>query len=66
MMIVKVAEGKFINVDRMTYVEPYKKGQAIVHFAVGGGEFTESSCNMKLEQQEAEHFVQWLESHQST
>ena len=64
-MIVKVAEGKFINIDRMTYIEPHKKGHVIVHFAVGGGEFAESSCNMTLEQQETEHFVQWLESHQS-
>ena len=66
MTIVKVAEGKYINIDRMTYVSPYKRGQVIVHFAVGGGDYTEASCNMKLEQPEAEQFIRWLENHKTT
>ncbi|MCK4293885.1 MAG: hypothetical protein KAY65_11860 [Planctomycetes bacterium] len=63
MLIAKIADGKYINVDRMTYVEPQRKGQLTVHFAVGGGDVAGPSCRMKLEQEEAERFIRWLDSH---
>ena len=47
MLIFKISEGKYINVDRMTFVEPCKRGQLLVHFAVGGGDFTDPECKMK-------------------
>ena len=65
MTIVKIAESKYINVDRMTYVAPYKRGQVIVHFAVGGGDIGGPECRVILEQSEAEQFIRWLESHQT-
>ena len=62
MTIVKVGDDKYINVDRMTYVEPGRKGKLVVHFSVAGGEQSGSYCCMTLEQHEAETFRQWLDS----
>ena len=67
MTIVKVAQGKYINVDRMTFVEPKRGGQLLVHFAAGGGDLGGPFCQTKLDQGEAEQFVQWLDGYvQST
>jgi len=61
MTIIKVGGDKYINVDRMTYVEPARKGRLVVHFAVGGGDVAGSSCCMKLDVNEAELFKRWLD-----
>ena len=61
MTIVKVGDDKYINVDRMTYVEPGRKGRLVVHFHVGGGDATGPSCSMKLEGHEAGLFKRWLD-----
>ncbi|MEJ2650055.1 MAG: hypothetical protein P8016_16795 [Sedimentisphaerales bacterium] len=65
MLIFKIAEGKYINADRMTFVEPHRRGQLIVHFAVGGGDIGGPECRMKLGPQEAERFIRWLDSHRT-
>ena len=62
MNIVKISDGKYINVDRITYVETNRKGQVIVHFAVAGGDWVDASCKLKLEKDEAAQFIQWLDS----
>lgn len=62
MTIIKVGEDKYINVDRMTYVEPARGGRLIVHFDVGGGDIAGPDCRVKLEQDEAEKFKQSLDS----
>lgn len=62
MTIIKVGADKYINVDRITYVEPGRKGKLVVHFAVGGGEISGPDCRMKLEQDEAERLRQWLDN----
>ena len=62
MTIIKVGEDKYINVDRMTYVEPARGGKLIVHFDVGGGDIAGPDCRVKLEQDEAEKFKQSLDS----
>lgn len=62
MSIVKIAEGKYINVDRVTYVEPKRGGRVMVHFAVGGGDIGGPSCELKLDEQESIHFLRWLDS----
>jgi len=61
MTIIKVGDDKYINVDRMTYVEPGRKGRLIVHFGVGGGAGAGPSCCMKLDENEAELFKRWLD-----
>ena len=62
MSIIKVGDDKYINVDRMTYVEPKRKGRLVVHFDVGGGDIAGPSCCMTLEDNEAELFKRWLDS----
>jgi hypothetical protein len=61
MNIIKVGDDRYINVDRMTYVEPKRKGGLVVHFEVGGGDIAGLSCRMTLEKNEAELFKQWLD-----
>ena len=60
MTIIKVGGDKYINVERMTYVEPARKGRLVVHFDVGGGDVAGPSCRMTLEGDEAEVFKRWL------
>ena len=60
MTIIKVGGDKYINVERMTYVEPARKGRLVVHFDVGGGDVAGPSCRMKLEEDESEIFKRWL------
>ena len=62
MLVVRVGKGKYINADRMTYVEPGRKGTLVVHFGVGGGGGAGPACRVKLEQEEAEQFARWLDS----
>ena len=61
MTIIKVGDDKYINVDRMTYVEPRRKGRLVVHFDVGGGDAGGPSCSMRLDEKEAELFRRWLD-----
>lgn len=62
MAIVDVNEGKYINLDRMTYTEPSRNGGLVVHFDVGGGDIAGPSCCMKLDQTEASTLRQFLDS----
>jgi hypothetical protein len=61
MTIVKVGIERYINVDRMTYVEPGRKGRLTVHFDVGGGDIGGPHCLLALEGDEAEDFKRWLD-----
>jgi hypothetical protein len=60
MTLVKLGAGKYINVDRMTYVEAGRRRTLAVHFDVGGGDIP---CQTILEAQEAQAFTQWLDAH---
>ena len=62
MTVVKLSDSKYINVDRMTYVESKRRGRMVVHFDVGGGDIAGPSCNVTLEEDEAERFKQWLDA----
>lgn len=62
MTIIKVGNDKYINVDRMTYVEPASRGRLMVHFDVGGGDLGGPSCCMKLDENEAGLFRRWLDA----
>ncbi len=56
MTIIRVGSDKYINVDRMTYVEPASRGRLVVHFDVGG-----PNCCMTLDENEAVLFRKWLD-----
>ncbi len=62
MVFVKVNDGKYINVARMTYTEPTRKGGLTVHFDVGGGDIGGPSCCVKLEPGEASILQQFLDA----
>jgi hypothetical protein len=62
MTIIKVNEGKFLNMERMTYTEPSKNGGMYVYFAVGGGDVGGPSCYMKLDQSEALLLQEFLDA----
>ncbi len=62
MTIIKVGADKYINVDRMTYVEPARKGRLVVHFDVGGGDLAGPSCCMRLDENEAALFKRWFDA----
>ncbi len=61
MNLVKVGDGKYINVDRMTYAEKGRKGEIVVQFSVGGVLF-QPSCYVTLKEQEALDFIRWLDA----
>jgi len=62
MSIVKVNDGEYITLDRMTYTEPSRNGGLVVHFDVGGGDVGGPSCCMKLDQTEASTLRQFWDS----
>mgnify|MGYP006865053018 CR=1 FL=1 len=62
MNIIKVSEGKYINLDRITYIETKRNGKVIVHFAVGGGDWVDAACTLKLDQDEAAKVLNWLDN----
>ena len=63
MTIIKVGVDKYINVDRITYVEPARKARLIIHFAIGGGDVAGPSCQVKLDEAEANVVRRWLDDH---
>ena len=66
MKIIKVGINKYINVDRITYVEPVRKNRLMVHFAIGGGDVGGPSCRIRLEEDEAASLLRWLEGQSQT
>jgi len=66
MTIAKAGDCTYINVDRMTYIEPGRKGKLVVHSAVGSSDGVGPSCRMRLEEDEATRFKQWLDTHSQT
>jgi hypothetical protein len=62
MNILKVGADLFVNLDRMTFVEPARKGRLIVHFAVGGGDVGGPARHLKLDADEAAELRRQLEA----
>lgn len=62
MNLVKVGDGTYINVDRMTFTERGRKETLAVHFAVGGGSMAGPACFVTLKGQEASDFIHWLDA----
>lgn len=61
MTIIKVGEGRYINLDLITHVEPGRKGQLTIHFSVGAGDYGGPRCYMTLDEKEALPFMKILD-----
>ena len=61
MNIIKVGEDRYINVDRITHIEPKRNDRLVVHFAVGGGDIGGPDCRTTLEENESSVLRQWLD-----
>ena len=62
MNLVRIGRDRYLNLERMTYVEPARKERLIVHFAVGGGDVGGPSCQLVLEGAEADALRRWLDA----
>lgn len=64
MKLLRVAPGKYINTERITYIEAKKKDKVIIQFQneVTAGGIGIPSSYLELKGPEAETFLQWLEA----
>lgn len=64
MKLLKVATGKYINTERITYIEAKKKDKVIIQFQneVSSGGIGIPPSYLELKSPEAETFLQWLET----
>ena len=63
MCIVKIGEGVYINVERVTFVTKGRKDKIVVHFSVGSGEYSGGvNTRLELKGQEAANFLRWLDA----
>jgi len=64
MKLLKVGNGKFVNTDRITYIEAKKNDKVIVQFqtVVDCGGMGRPSSFLELKGSEAQTLLQWLES----
>lgn len=64
MKLLKVGNGKFVNTERITYIEAKKSDKVIVQFQtrVDCGGMGRPSSFLELKGSEAEMLLQWLES----
>lgn len=65
MELLKVSDGKYINTERVTYIEARKADKVIIQFQndVSAGGIGIPSSYLELKGTEARQFVQWLDSH---
>ena len=64
MALLKVAEGKYVNTERITYVEAKKRDKVIIQFhnEVTAGGIGIPPSYLELKGTEAEDFLRWLET----
>ena len=64
MKLLKVGNGKFVNTDRITYIEARKQDKVVIMFQnqVEVGTSAVPSSFLELKGPEAENFMQWLEN----
>ena len=64
MKLLKVGNGKYVNTERITYIEAKKRDKVIIQFQndVTAGGIGIPSSYLDLRGVEAENFLQWLES----
>ena len=63
MKLLKVGGGKFVNTDRITYMEAKKRDKVIIQFQneVSAGGIGMPPSFLELKGPEAEDFIRWLE-----
>ena len=63
MKLLKVGNGKYVNTERITYIEAKKHDKVIIMFQneVDAGGLGIPSTYLELRGHEAEDFIRWLE-----
>jgi len=64
MKLLKVGNGKYVNTERITYVEAKKRDKVIIQFhnEVSTGGIGIPASYLELKGSEAEQFLRWLDS----
>jgi hypothetical protein len=64
MKLLKVAEGKYVNTERITYIEAKRQDKVIIMFQneVSAGGIGIPTSYLKLNGPDAEEFIRWLEN----
>ena len=64
MKLLKVGNGKFVNTDRITYIEARKQDKVVIMFQnePATGTSAVPASFLELKGIEAENFIQWLEN----
>ncbi|MBI9017302.1 MAG: hypothetical protein JEZ07_08595 [Phycisphaerae bacterium] len=64
MKLLKIGNGKYINTERVTYIEAKKSDKVIVQFQteVDCGGCGRPASFIELKGSEAEHFILWLDT----
>ena len=64
MKLLRVASGKYVNTERITYVEAVKRDKVIIQFQneISAGGIGIPPSYVTLKGPEAETFLQWLEA----
>ena len=64
MELLKVAEGKYVNTERITYVEAKRHDKVIIMFQneVSAGGIGIPTSYLVLKGPDAEEFIRWLEN----
>ncbi len=64
MKLLKVADGKYVNTDRITYIEAKSRDKVIIQFhnEVTTGGIGIPSSFLVLKGSDADQFIRWLEN----
>jgi hypothetical protein len=65
MKLLKVGNGKYVNSERITYIEAKKRDKVIIQFhnEVTAGGIGIPTSYLELKGTEAEDFLRWLDTH---
>ena len=68
MKLLKVGNGKYVNTDRITYIEAGKRDKVTIMFQneVSGGGIGIPRSYLELKGAEAEDFLRWLDTNSQT
>ena len=64
MKLLKVADGTYVNTDRITYIEAKRRDKVIIQFQneVSAGGIGVPTSYLVIKGAEAERFLRWLDS----
>ena len=65
MKLLKVGNGKYVNTERITYIEAKKPDKVIIQFQneVTAGGIGIPPSYLELKEAKAEDFLRWLDTH---